>query len=112
MYVFGYLQSRERLRPTSTRLPAALPRPDAVTDLDNSTVTHCLFVSSAPCGAAVGQENITTHTAGRSCQKGDADWECWHDSVARKTGGLWYQHSYHPRTTLVLSYHPRTTTTF
>lgn len=42
------------------------------------------------CGQPVGQENIATHMAGRSCGQGDPNWACWHDSVAMKTGGFWY----------------------
>jgi len=43
-----------------------------------------------PCTAAVGAENVTEHAASRECSPGSKNWECWHDAVAKKTGGFWY----------------------
>ena len=42
------------------------------------------------CGPKVGMENITSSSGRRECREGAADWECWKDASARKTGGLWY----------------------
>ena len=57
---------------------------DGVYDCD------CGSYKPQPCGKAVGAENITAHMAGRHCEVGDVPWQCWHDAVATKTGGMWY----------------------
>jgi len=44
----------------------------------------------AACGPAVGYENVTAHFASRGCGRGSTNWECWHDNIAKKTGGNWY----------------------
>jgi hypothetical protein len=46
--------------------------------------------SGGKCNASVGYENITQAYATRSCKTGSPNWSCWHDNVAKKTGGMWY----------------------
>ena len=38
----------------------------------------------------VGYMNISSEFGRRGCQEGDPNWACWHDNVAKKTGGSWY----------------------
>jgi hypothetical protein len=42
------------------------------------------------CNNSVGKENITDFFGRMSCRTGSPNWECWRDSVSRKTGGTWY----------------------
>ena len=43
-----------------------------------------------PCLEPVGFLNVTKDFSKRKCSDGAANWECWHDNIATKTGGLWY----------------------
>jgi hypothetical protein len=45
---------------------------------------------SKPCGSPVGFMNISAMMARHRCDAGDPNFECWHDSTARKTGGKWF----------------------
>jgi len=45
---------------------------------------------TTPCNASVGRENITQFFGQHTCSAGSANWECWRDNVAKKTGGLWF----------------------
>lgn len=38
----------------------------------------------------VGKENITDFFGRMACRTGSPNWECWRDSVSKKTGGMWY----------------------
>jgi len=62
---------------------------------DGEYLCSCYLPNSTklePCTPGVGMENIAEHFTdpGHDCKPGDKDWECWRDSVARKTGGVWY----------------------
>ena len=43
-----------------------------------------------PCLEPVGFLNVTKDFSKRKCSDGAANWKCWHDNIATKTGGLWY----------------------
>lgn len=47
-------------------------------------------LAAPSCNGSVGRENVSSHFGTRGCSQGSPDWECWHDAVAHKTGGLWY----------------------
>eukprot|EP00911_Craspedida_sp_UC1_P002156 UC1_evm4s1656 len=55
------------------------------------------YTHTAPCGRAVGQQNLSAWMGDRTCDH-DPDaqlWDCWKDAVAHKTcvgtgGGFWY----------------------
>ena len=50
----------------------------------------CECGHNQPCTSQVGVENITAKYGGRTCGEGYPEWECWQESTAHKTGGMWY----------------------
>ena len=46
--------------------------------------------SGGGCNASIGFENVTANFGTRSCEAKAPNWSCWHDNVAKKTGGMWY----------------------
>ena len=57
---------------------------------DGAYWCSCGYGKSSDCAPGVGRENLTQHYAGRACQKGDPEYLCWKDAIAKKFGGVWY----------------------